>query len=152
MISVIKGNVLTAFQRGDIQVLAHGCNCSGGFGTGVAGQIAQMWPGVKRAYHLHHKSAKCKLGDVQLVRVEPHGSIANCFTQQKYGKGEKGTIVYADYTAIELCMAYLKYKIPSEFRIGIPKIGCGKAGGSWQTVEEILTRIFHDRDLVVYYP
>lgn len=45
MIEYVKGNIL---EDPTVKVLMHGCNCSGGFGSGVAGQIAKKYPIIKK--------------------------------------------------------------------------------------------------------
>jgi O-acetyl-ADP-ribose deacetylase (regulator of RNase III) len=143
MIHYKKGNVLEASEM----IIAHGCNCSGGFGSGVAGQIAQKWPEVRAAYMNQHNSHGWELGFVQYVDV---GSqiIANCGTQLKYlPRG----ICHADYPAIAKTMQQVKkYAVHNGFSIAIPKIGAGLAGGDWTIIEGILTGIFDDYDITVY--
>lgn len=51
-------------------ILVHGCNCVGGFGRGIAGQIRSKWPSVARAHESWFKQNPGKdrmLGDVQIL-------------------------------------------------------------------------------------
>lgn len=143
MVKYKKGDLLNA----DEFVIAHGCNCVGGFGSGVAGQIAQKWPDVRSAYLRQHNSYGWKLGQVQYVDIGDH-IITNCGTQQKYVP--RG-ICHADYGAIQNCMVKIKTYCKSHgFSLAIPKIGAGLAGGDWNEIEDILTEVFHDYDVTVY--
>ena len=151
MIEYVNGDVLLALERGELDVVAHGCNCQGGFGSGVAGQIARRWPHVREAYLTLHKSGGTLLGFFQPVQISANQYIVNCGTQDNYlPRG----VQHADYDAIndvmESLSLYTKHKLT---RVGIPKIGAGLAGGKWEEIEEIILRHFTDQDLTVYvYP
>jgi len=142
MIHHLQGNVL----QSSAAIIAHGCNCRGSFGAGVALQIALQWPMVKEAYRSKFLSTEgWRLGDVQFVYT---GSviIANCATQENYGR--KGT--HADYDAIRTCMIKLK-DFAAGRSIALPKIGAGLAGGDWNRIEAILQDVFGDSDNVTVY-
>lgn len=153
MVKYAKGDV---FKSG-AGIIAHGCNCIGGFGSGVAGHIRTLYPHVAAAYTHKHENGGWKLGDVQFVNLYDHRSnsshpitywIVNCATQQEYYPRNK---VHADYDAIRTCME--KVKEFAEFQgrtIAIPKIGAGLAGGDWNIIEGILKEVFHDYDITVY--
>lgn len=143
MIKYIKGNLLDT----DCEMIAHGVNCIGGFGSGIAGQIAHKYPLVKRAYLRKFNDGGWKLGDVQFV--VQHGKIfVNCATQKDYGEDNK---IRADYFAISKVMRKLyAYSAHHNKRVAIPKIGAGLANGSWPEIEKRINEIFHDRDIFVY--
>lgn len=120
---------ITTVDKG---VIVHGCNCSGGFGSGVAGAIRKKWP---YAYEAHKEMGVGEelLGTVNiLLRVTEDVVIVNGYTQVKYGRDGKR---YADVAAI--------YKVLSqtaEFVDGggykdlyMPKIGAGLGGLDWET-------------------
>jgi O-acetyl-ADP-ribose deacetylase (regulator of RNase III) len=46
MVNYKKGNI---FESG-AGIIAHGVNCKGAFGSGVAGQIAKLYPKTKSDY------------------------------------------------------------------------------------------------------
>ncbi len=145
MIIYRTGDLLQA----DEDVIAHGCNCVGGFGSGVAGQIAKKWPVVKNHYLYKYDRYGWTLGEIQPVTMPFTGyTVVNCATQQFYlPRG----IRHADYDAIEKAMLSLKeYAIENNFSIAIPKIGAGLAGGDWNVIEKILEKIFFDYDITVY--
>jgi len=145
MIIYKKGNLFTS----NADVFAHGCNCIGGFGAGIALQFSTKFPASKEAYVKKHQTIGWKLGEVQLVK-EANKIIANCATQYGYGKyGNKK--IHADYNAIETCFKKLyKYVKENNKSIAIPKIGAGLAGGDWQVISKIIEEIFHDIEIEVW--
>lgn len=145
MIIYKKDNLLEATE----DIIAHGCNISGGFGSGVAGQIAKQWPFAREAYLKIHRTRGWSLGEVQTFHVvTPYKIISNCITQKEYlPRG----VCHADYNAIRTCMETVKrIGKNSNQSIAIPKIGCGLAGGDWNVVKEILEDVFQDYDVTVY--
>lgn len=146
MIHYVKGDLFTTKAN----IIAHGVNCSGGFGSGIAGMIAKKYPEARKAYFLQHtKFGGWKLGMVQTLLIDKGPVIANCATQQFYGPGDK---VYLDYDALRACMKTLKsIAIQTRRSIAMPKIGAGLAGGDWKKIKKILEEVFTDYDATVYY-
>jgi O-acetyl-ADP-ribose deacetylase (regulator of RNase III) len=144
MIKYVKGDLLKA----DVDVIAHGCNCRGGFGSGVAKQVATKFPKAKQYYLDKFEEDGWKLGDVQFVKVYGERLIANCATQDAYlPRGEN----HANYPAIEQVMVKLKnFCQAGNNTIAIPKIGAGLAGGDWSKIEEIINKVFDDYEILVY--
>ena len=156
MIQTVNENIIKALKKGDIQLLAHGCNCSGGFGSGVAGQIAKEFPMARREYLAYHEIGGTVLGNVQFVDVLPHNKkvdkfIANCMTQQRYGNAARTGKVYCDYQAIRTALEEVKeFASLNNLVVGMPKIGCGLAGGSWSRVNKIIQETFVDWPATIY--
>lgn len=144
MIKYLRGDLLDS--KSDI--IAHGCNCSNGFGSGVAKAVSIKYPKVKQAFHDKYEEDGWKLGDVQFVFTHDGKVVANCATQQAYlPRG----INHADYDAIRKCMILVKdFAKASNKTIGIPKLGAGLAGGDWAIIEEILKDVFSDYDITIY--
>ncbi len=112
-------------------VVLHGCNCSGGFGSGVAGAIRKKWPHVYEAF-MENGVGEDLLGTTEfLLESENIGLvIANGYTQVKYGSD--GTR-YADPAAVESCVnAGVEYADAFDKPLYMPKIGCGLGGLSWE--------------------
>jgi O-acetyl-ADP-ribose deacetylase (regulator of RNase III) len=144
---------MVIYKKGDLfqapeTIIAHGCNCSGGFGSGIAGQMAKYHPKAKIAYLEKYKEEySWNLGEVQFV-FSNSKIIANCATQFAYFPR---TICHADYTAIEMAMNEVKkYAKLSRLTIAMPKIGAGLAGGDWNIIRAILEKVFDDYDVAVY--
>lgn len=144
MIIYKKGDLLEATE----DIIAHGVNCVGGFKSGVAGQLAEKYPRAKDRYLQKFNNIGWKLGENQLVMLPNNKRLYNCATQ--YADLPRG-ICHVDYAAIRRCMEWLKDDAESDkLSVAIPKIGCGLAGGDWDTVKAILEDVFQDYDVTVY--
>jgi len=44
MVTIKKGDIIEALKCNEIEFLAHGVNCSGAFGSDMAGQIEKNFP------------------------------------------------------------------------------------------------------------
>lgn len=147
MINYVQGDLFEAKE----DMLAHGCNCRNGFGSGVAFHMAQKYPKAKASFHDKYDEDGWRLGDVQFVRLvgKDHQFIANCATQYAYlPRGVR----HADYDAIRTAMTKVKeFAQAKSLSVAIPKIGAGLAGGDWETIEKILSEVFNDYDVTVYY-
>jgi O-acetyl-ADP-ribose deacetylase (regulator of RNase III) len=154
MIEYRKGNLL-AVKEG---VIAHGVNCQGVMGGGVALAIRKMYPVVYKEYQerlnetrkLYEREFPSStfetqqfLGHVQFVSTtqvdlsyNPPLVIANCFTQDFYGTDER----HVDYEAVAQCFAVLnqRVKLYTDKPLNIPKIGAGLAGGDWNVISAII--------------
>lgn len=142
----LKRDLIKSLKNREIDAMAHGCNCAGGFGSGVAGAVAKAWPSVKKAYHNLQEVDGCQLGFIQPIKVE-EGFVINMGTQQNYlPRGLR----HVDYVALEKCL--IKLKLLSDhygWDIGIPMIGAGLGGGDWGLIESIIERSFPS--IKVYY-
>lgn len=116
-------------------LIAHGVNCIGVMGAGVAKAIANKWPQVKQAY-LDSFIFPCPalLGMIQPVKIHDNLTILNCFTQTFYGPGDKQ---YVDYNAVATCFWRISEMYPGQ-ELAIPRIGAGLAGGSWKKLMGII--------------
>lgn len=147
MVKYITGNLFLT----KAQVIAHGVNCKGAFGAGIAGQIRRLYPGAYSAYIAKHQKDGWKLGDVQIVELFKDGfpQIANCATQNGYGYTD-GQTVFADYGAIERSLWVLEeYCKKNNYTLAIPRIGAGLAGGDWNRIKEIIETIFKHSQVTV---
>ena len=119
------------------EYIAHGTNCLGSMGAGVAKAIRSRFPEAYTEYKKLCDSQQDKtqlLGTVQAV--ESKGKIIlNCFTQLKTGSG-----IQVDYDAIRSCFKIIntKAKELGFTRVGMPKLGSGLGGGDWSKIEQII--------------
>lgn len=140
MIKYINKDITTV-TRG---IVAHGVNCLGAMGSGVALAIRKSWPIVFFEYvqycDIFKGPARNLLGMVQTIDVGNEVIVANCFTQEIYGNDGA---VYADIRALEEALEnVLAYAQHKNMPIYLPKIGCGLGGLDWDTqVEPILIRL-----------
>jgi O-acetyl-ADP-ribose deacetylase (regulator of RNase III) len=145
-------------------VVAHGCNCQGVMGSGVALAVRKTWPYAYQRYQemvaahreLYHPdmskllglSLIVNVGDDQLSRINSL-FVANMYTQNYYGGDGR---VYADldaiYTAMNSTMVFCK---GAELPLYIPRIGCGLGGLDWDTqVGPVVEQLQLEHDVQVY--
>lgn len=145
MINYIQGSLFDTQN----DIIAHGVNCQGVMGSGVAYGIRQSYPKAYTEYLEKFDQDGWKLGQVQFVQTVSGKTIANCATQYDYLPRNQ---CHADYAAIALAMTRVKeYAKNAGLSIAIPKIGAGLAGGDWEKVEAILKDVFTDYDITIYY-
>ena len=144
---------MITYKHGDIfesneKIIAHGCNCSGGFGSGIAKTISELYPVVKSEYILKHSVEGWQLGETSIVKCSetPERYIVNCATQQTYGAPDKGP--YVSYVAIRKVIRSLVKQFPEGF--AIPKIGAGLAGGNWDIIAKIIEEESGNTEVRVY--
>lgn len=143
MISVVKKDLL----KMNVDVIAHQVNCQGVMGAGLALQIRNKYPEVYATYRKYCPNSNL-LGKIQMVDVGTH-FVANLFAQDKYGTDKRHT----SYEALKQCFIKLRnYAINNELHsIAIPyNIGCGLAGGDWNTVSKIIKEVFANESLAIF--
>lgn len=147
---------ISTVKRG---VVAQGTNCCGVMGSGVAKVLRDKYPTIFNPYALmcsEYATDPCKLlGQVCFVdvglEVTPNTEliIANCFTQERYGRDGKR---YADPKAVRDAVG-LAVGLAVELGIPfhMPKIGCGLGGLSWEDeIEPIVAEIADKYNTTIY--
>lgn len=143
MLNYVKKDITTATTG----IVAHGVNCQGKMGSGVAFFIRRRWPQAYQEYmtycRLFDNNRQSMLGMVQTVDVGNEIMpliVANCFTQLYYGYDGKQ---YADVSAVREALYNISaYADTYNLPIYLPKIGCGLGGLSFdQDVQPILEKI-----------
>jgi len=147
---VIKGNLIDKFLNSEFDVMVHGCNCFRAMASGIAGQIVDRMPEAKFADDLYMGEGdfeKLSTFSTACVRREDNtiGIVINLYTQFNPGKD-----LYED--ALTLGFKRLAKMLHKDTKIGIPKIGCGVAGGDWNVIGAEIAYIMgeHDITLVEY--
>lgn len=143
----IKGDLFET----DAGIIAHGCNCKGAMGSGIAAIIRSKYPVAYDHYideYTHYD--ELVLGEVQYVYIpEEDRYIANCMTQDEYGTHKRQVNYEAIYTCFESLEAFArKHKIS---HVALPAIGAGLAGGSWNIILTILKEVFDDSPVTANY-
>lgn len=131
VIDYITKDLTTVEEVGNL--IYHGCNCVGGYGSGVAGAIRRKWP---RAYEAFKENGVGEhlLGQCNMLLYAGQPVIVNAYTQIHCGSDGKR---YADPDAIEFSlMQTAEYADINEREIYMPKVGCGLGGLSWE--DEVL--------------
>lgn len=142
-LTYVTGDVLKVEPT---RIIAHGVNCRGGFGSGVAGQIARTFPEVKRGYMRWFKEGKWKPGEMQVVMTDDGHLVANLATQDTYGREGRHVL----YDAVEASFRrLLSFAQTRDCAVAMPKIGAGLGGGEWAKVEQILVNLLDEFDIDV---
>ncbi|WP_080780250.1 macro domain-containing protein [Chryseobacterium phocaeense] len=133
--------MITYIKEGDIFNLhgvynfAHGCNCAGAMGKGIALQFKKKFPLMYQEYKILCKQKLFFLGDVFIYNYS-NGIIFNLATQSNWR-------TKADINAIENALIKM-FSYASEnniFEISMPKIGAGLGGLDWNEVAFVIEKV-----------
>lgn len=131
MISYINADVTTVTDC----VLAHGVNCQGVMGSGVALAIRNKWPNCYKTYKKYvetnlGKESKELLGECFLHYEEAQRVwIANCFTQDFYGRD--GNQYATKNSVFESLFQAYEFAGREGLMLAMPKIASGLGGLDW---------------------
>lgn len=127
-------------ERGDIfnitgvKNYAHGCNCAGAMGKGIALQFRNRYPQMYSEYRAMCKDGLFNPGDV-FDYMYGDGHIYNLGTQATWRtKARLEHIEKAVVGMLDLAVA------DNVTKIALPAIGAGLGGLNWADVKEILDR------------
>lgn len=153
MYKIIKGDIIELAKSSEFDVVVHGVNCFCTMGAGLAPQMDKAFGCSNfEKENPKYRGDFNKLGTLDFVELyqerEDLGSrwvrypdeeefitgkkliVVNAYTQFKPGANLK-------YSALILCLQKLNYIFAGK-HILLPKIGCGIAGGDWETVESFI--------------
>ena len=150
MLTEITGDLLHVTDG----IICHQVNYFGAMGGGVAAAIADnILTGEQYQTYVDYckQAGRTALGTVQFIGCAPGLIVANMFCQDDARSGViEGGIT--DYGAMQRClfrvrsMALLQGK-----RVYFPhNLGCGIAGGNWDTVKALLAEAFKDAPVEAY--
>ena len=156
----INGDLIKLALDGVFDVIAHGCNCQAAMGAGIAPQMANTFDAdeIDRAVHndlnLTKNNRHSLLGDVISWRPFENGLkapinliVCNAYTQLSPGlPGVDG--IPLDYVALQMCLRKMNYAFKG-LTIGLPKIGCGLAGGNWEKVKAMIQSELSNCNVIV---
>ena len=137
-ISYLKGDATQPVGEGN-KIIAHICNDVGGWGKGFVLAISKKWKEPAKRYKDWHKSQEdFALGKVQFVQVEDNVWIANIIGQRDI-RPNKDKVPPIRYSAVKIGMLEIaKFAKEINASVHMPRIGCGLAGGKWESIEPIL--------------
>jgi hypothetical protein len=158
IIKTIEGDLVAAFldsANKTITDMAHGCNCASAMGAGIAATVAIRIPLAYEADKQFHKNepAFMKIGKFSKYVDEFGRGCYNMYTQLLPGVPKSGTDIPCDYDAIHRSFTLMNIESKNSDKkmiLGIPRIGCGLAGGDWKKVEGIINSCTPDLDIVLY--
>ena len=128
-------------NRVKAEALAHGCNCAGSMGAGVAVGFKERYPEMFEEYRRRCKAKppEFTLGGVFLWRERGKPAVFNLGTQPRPGRG-------ATYTAVETALRAMRELADAEGirSIAAPRIAAGYGGLSWKKVKALIDTVFAD--------
>ncbi len=133
MLKTTKGDLLDMGQNNEFDIIMHGCNCFNVMGGGIAAQIAQRFPDARLA---DDETVRGDAGKLGTYTIGMHGRLVvlNCYTQ--YSISRDGRDVF-EYTALERVLDKISMRF-GKWRIGLPLIGMGLAGGDPERILPML--------------
>jgi len=165
---VVKGNALDyKFNPPGKVLIPHVVNSIGIMGSGIALAIKQKWPKAEKEYIdwkkfnryniLRSKAESGKeiwadwtehyfeLGEVQFVDVGEDVIVANMIGQKNVGENKYG-MPPIRMDSLKECIYRLREFVVDNNVVSVasPKFGSLRAGGNWETIEEMIKAIFHN--------
>lgn len=121
--------------------ITHVCNNIGGWGRGFVLALSKTYPEPEQAYRQRFGSGNpIKLGETQLVEVQPLVYVANMVAQKdiRWHRNEPPI----RYNALEKCLSFVYASAKLERAIvQMPRIGAALAGGDWKIISGIIQNI-----------
>ena len=143
----VLGDLVDLAKQGGFDVICHGANCFHVMGAGVALAIARAFPEAVHADQDTPYGDRGKLGTLSLAPVRlPFGKrviVANLYTQFSYGNGDD-----LDMEALAEALDTVNREFAGK-RVGLPRIGCGLAGGDWKEVRSMMEDCLRDCDVTI---
>jgi O-acetyl-ADP-ribose deacetylase (regulator of RNase III) len=145
-IQYITGDATDPIGSGN-KIIAHVCNDIGAWGAGFVLAISRRWPQPKAEYLKSRGSLT--LGAVSLIQVEPGIWVANMIAQSGL-RAQRG-VPPIRYDALKQCLGILAVEAQKlQATIHMPRIGCGLAGGKWESVEPLIQEALPTAEVFVY--
>src|SRR5262245_52805073 len=123
-IEFVSGDLFA--NRFAASALAHGCNCQGSMGAGIARGFRDRYPGMYEEYRRRckAKTRQFNLGDAWLWKEAGKPWVFNLGTQEGVWRAR------ASYEAIEAALGCMREQADHEgvASIAIPRVGTGYGG------------------------
>lgn len=153
------GNLITAAKAGEVNVIAHGCNCMNTMKSGIAPKIAEAFPEAWTADQMTVRGDKAKLGTLSCAFSKNGLLVYNLYSQYTF-TGRKEGKMDLDYRALRSALSAMAESLHAKCRIldmsthdlkiGLPKIGAGLAGGDWGIISRMIEGRLRDFDVTIY--
>jgi len=135
------------------KIIAHVCNdCRPGrWGSGFVLAISKRWKDPETEYRRWSRpdSVDFQLGNVQFVDVGDNICVANMVAQRDIYTNNG--VPPIRYDALDGCLTKVSDRALSEnASVHMPRIGCCRAGGKWEVVDEIVKRTLSKMGVKVF--
>jgi O-acetyl-ADP-ribose deacetylase (regulator of RNase III) len=155
-INYVHGNAVWPVGAGN-KIIVHLCNDVGRWVGDHTSTLDKRWFKPMMAYQTHHilhdTAELLELGTVLFVKVEEGIWVANLIGQ--HGTGYHNVVPAIRYEAVRKGLARVARKAHEKgASVHMPRLGCGVAGGIWDTIERIIceTLINSYVEVTVYDP
>jgi O-acetyl-ADP-ribose deacetylase (regulator of RNase III) len=129
------------FTKGDIfaaegvTAYAHGCNCAGAMGAGIAIEFKRRWPAMFEEYAARCADGRFGLGDV-FAWSDGSATIYNLGIQLHWRK--KAQLPALTKSLRQMVTLATNAGIE---RVGLPRIGSGLGGLDWMRVKRVMSEV-----------
>lgn len=144
MINYVVGDLIELAKNGEFNVIVQGCNCFCKMNSGVAKAIRENFIEAYIVDQMTVPGDPKKLGTYTCAS-RPNLTIVNAYTQFDYGYDGKLRFSYEAFYKVMNRIA----KDFNGFKIGMPKIGSGLAGGDWKLIEKIIRSTMIDQNVTI---
>jgi O-acetyl-ADP-ribose deacetylase (regulator of RNase III) len=143
---MMRGDILKV-KRG---IICHQVNCKGVMGAGLAKDLKERYPSAYEDYMSAYKRGELELGNAIFSVIRNKDLyIAHICGQRDYGR-EKGKVYTSFLGVMESLRSVTKFSKRVNLPIYVPfKMGCGLAGGNWQSMMKVINQINPDCIIVM---
>ena len=120
----------------DFPAYAHGVNCHGVMGSGIAPLFKQRWPRMYAAYKVACARGLLTLGSVFPWSDQGTPVIYDLATQDKPGRNAR---LDAVRSTLEIMVEHAEEN--QVHTVGMPRIGAGVGGLNWADVRDIIEEV-----------
>ncbi len=122
------------------RALAHGCNCRGSMGAGIAVVFRERYPAMYAEYRRRCTATprEFNVGDAFLWQADDQPWVFNLGTQEDYWRTR------ATYAGVEAALRAMRARSEAEAieSIAVPRIGTGYGGLSWKKLRPLVEQVF----------
>lgn len=130
-----KGDI---FSIEGVHSYAHGCNCAGSMGRGIAVQFKKKFPAMYENYRRMCLDGNYHPGDVYDYDYGD-GHVYDLATQQHYSTpGQLAKLEYIESSMEKMMLLAEGSGVQS---IAVPKIGAGLGGLKWNEVKAVIEKV-----------
>lgn len=135
----------------EVQVIAHQANCFSTMKSGVAKRISEVFPEAVKADKDSTLNPYGRLGKHTAAIGKAGVLVYNLYGQYNYGSDGKQ---YTRYRELGKSLYHMQRDLPLSLKtpIGLPKLGCGLAGGEWIEVKRLIEKHLCNKghDVIIY--
>jgi O-acetyl-ADP-ribose deacetylase (regulator of RNase III) len=131
------------FATADLLAYAHGCNCAGAMGAGIAIEFKRRWPRMFDEYRARCEDGRFGLGDV-FPWTEGEHTIFNLGMQEHWKKKAQIPALVRSLEKMSELATHAGIA-----RVGLPRIGAGLGGLDWTRVKKVLTEVGAKTDVTL---